>query len=70
MTECSPNLRRTIHTGVIVHSMSYSMTEPLYLQLVDLDREISCQMDANAALKAKIQHNEDKINKLFAAKTS
>lgn len=53
--------------GCAVPISSYSLTEPLHRQLVNLDREISEQMDVNAALKAKILHNKDKINKLIAA---
>jgi len=45
--------------------MTENLLEPLKSELGDIDREISDQIDRNAAIKSNILANDDKIHQII-----
>ena len=45
--------------------MMENLTEPLKAELMDIEREISDQIDVNAAIKSSLLENEEKILKMI-----
>jgi len=51
--------------GLCECSLTDSLNEPLKAELADIEREISDQIELNAAIKASLLANEEKIQKMI-----
>jgi len=49
----------------VLCSLTETLTEPLKAELMDIEREISDQIDLNAAIKSSLLANEEKILKMI-----
>jgi len=51
--------------GLCDFSLTDNLTEPLKAELMEIKREISEQIDLNAAIKSNLLANEEKILKMI-----
>lgn len=52
---------------VLEWSLTETLTEPLKAELMDVEKEISDQIQINAAVKRSLLENEEKILKMIRA---
>jgi len=48
-----------------VRSLTETLTEPLKAELTDIEKEISDQIEKNAAIKSSLIENEEKLLKII-----